>query len=71
MDFHGDTFLFQLEAWLTDPSEMDEELTKRARGELARERRRQAEEGLLRELREQIPVKIHRNRLPFRYLPEA
>ncbi len=71
VDFHGETFLFQLEAWLTGPSEMDEELTNRARGELERERRRQAEEKLLRELRERTAVEIHRNRLPFRYLPEA
>ncbi len=71
VDFHGETFLFQLEAWLSDPSEMDEELTNRARDELARERRRQAEEDLLRELREQTAVEIHRDRLPFRYLPEA
>jgi len=71
VDFHGETFLFQLEAWLTGPSEMDEELTSRARDELERERRRQAEEALLRELREQTAVEIHRDRLPFRYLPEA
>ncbi len=71
VDFHGEMFLFQLEAWLSDPSEMDEGLTNRARDELARERRRQAEEDLLRELREQTAIEIHRNRLPFRYLPEA
>ena len=57
--------------WLNDPSEMDEGLTNRAREELARERRRQAEEDLLRKLRERTVVKIHENRLPFRYLPEA
>ncbi len=71
VNFHGDTFLFQLEAWLTDPSEMDEELAKRAREELAGEYRRQAEEQLLRELRERTPVEIYRKPLPFRYLPEA
>ena len=71
VDFHGETFLFQLEAWLTAPSEMDEELTNRARDELAREYRREAEEELLRGLRERTAVEIHRDRLPFRYLPEA
>ncbi len=71
VDFHGETFLFQLEAWLTAPSEMDEELTSRARDELAREYRRKAEEELLRGLRERTAVEIHRERLPFRYLPEV
>ena len=71
VDFHGETFLFQLEAWLREPSEMAEELTNRARDELQLEYRRQAEEDLLRELREQTAVEIHRDRLPFRYLPEA
>ena len=71
VDFHGETFLFQLEAWLTAPSVMDEELTSRARDELAREYRREAEEELLRGLRERTAVEIHRERLPFRYLPEV
>ncbi len=71
VDFHGETFLFQLEAWLADPSKMEEGLTNRARDELARERSWRAEEDLLRELREQTAVEVHRDRLPFRYLPEA
>lgn len=71
VDFHGQTFLFLVESWLTDPTRMDEELTQRARAELLREHRRQAEADLLRELREQTPIEIHRDRLPFRYLPES
>lgn len=71
VEFHGDTFLFQLDSWLSDPSDVDEELARRARAELERRRLREASDRLLRELRKATPVRIHEKRLPFRYVPEA
>lgn len=71
VDFHGDTFLFQLDSWLTDPSDVDEDLARRAREELERRRLREASDRLLRDLRAASPVRINEERLPFRYVPEA
>jgi hypothetical protein len=71
VEVHGDTFLFQLDSWLTDPSDVDEDLARRTRAELERQRLRNASERLLHKLRKVTPVRIHENRLPFRYIPEA
>ena len=68
---HGDTFLFQLDSWLTDPSDVDEDLARRARAELERQGLREASDRLLRKLRTATPVRVHEKRLPFRYVPEA
>jgi parvulin-like peptidyl-prolyl isomerase len=70
VEFHGDTFLFQLESWLDDPAERDEQLVRHARKELELQRRRQASDRLLRRLRESTRIRIHEKRLPFRYVPE-
>lgn len=67
VDFRGDTFLFQVEAWLADAPEVDEETARR---ELGRDRIRTTHETLLRDLRAKTTVKIHVRRLPFRYLPD-
>jgi len=67
VDFNGDTFLFQIDSWLTKPAQMDEELLRRAGIELERGRRRQASEELLLTLREKTPIRIHEERLTFRY----
>jgi parvulin-like peptidyl-prolyl isomerase len=71
VDFHGDTFLFQLDAWLAAPSDVDADLARRAREELERQRLREASDRLLSKLREATPVRFHEERLPFRYVPEA
>jgi hypothetical protein len=71
VEFHGDTFLFQLESWLDDPAERGENLVRRAREELELQRRRLAIDRLLRELRESTRIRIHERRLPFRYVPET
>jgi peptidyl-prolyl cis-trans isomerase SurA len=71
VDVHGETFLFQLDSWLTDPSVVDEDLARRAREQLERLRLREASDRLLRDLRAATPVRIHAERLPFRYVPEA
>jgi peptidyl-prolyl cis-trans isomerase SurA len=70
VEFHDDTFLFQLDSWVTEPAEMERDLVRRARIELERQRRRSAGDRLLRQLRLRAPVRIHEKRLPFRYLPE-
>jgi hypothetical protein len=69
--FNGDTYLFQLESWRRNPSEMGEDLIRLAREELGRQRWREACDGLRRRLRGQTPVRIHEERLPFRYVPDA
>jgi len=71
VEFNGDTYLFQLEAWRKDASQMDEDLMRMARDELARRRRREAGERLRNRLRGEMPVRIHEDRLPFRYVPET
>ena len=71
VDFHGDTYLFQLESWLIDPAAHDADLTDRARDELEHERRRAGLEGLLRRLRRAMPLRIDEKRLPFSYVAES
>jgi parvulin-like peptidyl-prolyl isomerase len=70
VESQGDTFLFQLVARLS-ASEIDRDLERRARAELERQLRRRAGEELRRELRTRAPVRIHEERLPFRYISEA
>ena len=61
----------QLDAWLAAPSDVDEDLARRAREELERQRLREASDRLSRKLRAATPVRIHEKRLPFRYFPET
>lgn len=70
LEFHGEVYIFQFEAWLSDPGVEESGRTRRARDELDRARRRQANEALFRQLRERTPVRIHAEQLPFRYFPE-
>ena len=70
VEFRGDRFLFRLESWLTDPTEIAGDLTRRAHEEAERHRRKRIETDLLRELRQKTPIRIHESRLPFRYVPE-
>jgi hypothetical protein len=71
VDFHGDTYLFQLESWLIDPAAQDADLADRARDELEHQRRRAGIEGLLRRLRRAMPLRIDEKRLPFSYVAES
>ena len=68
VDFNGETYLFQVHSWSRDAQEMEQELLERARIELESLRRRQGSEELLLSLRDSIPVVIHEERLPFRYI---
>lgn len=68
VEFNGDIFLFQVDSWLTKPGEMDQELIRRARNELAGLRMRQASEALLDDLQDRMSILIHEERLPFDYI---
>jgi len=70
VNFHGDVYLFQLESWLDDAATREADLFERARGELERQRRQKALEGLLGRLRRAMPLRIDEERLPFTYIPE-
>jgi len=70
LEFHGEVYVFQFEAWLSESGGDENESTRRVRDEFDRARRRQANEALFRGLRERTPVQIHPDRLPFRYFPE-
>ena len=51
------------------PEVMDDDLTRRAREELERRRKRRALDELLKELRELHPIRIHESGLSFDYVP--
>jgi hypothetical protein len=70
VDFHGDVYLFQLEAWLDGAAMREEDLFERARAELERRRRRVALDGLLGRLRRAMPLTVDEERLPFTYIPD-
>jgi parvulin-like peptidyl-prolyl isomerase len=68
VEFTGEMFVFQLDAWLSG-DEIEEELLRRARSQLAGSRERAARRGLLQKLSAASPTRIHEDRLPFRYEP--
>lgn len=68
VEFAGDSFLFQLEAW-PNGGEMEEELLNRARSQIVGSREREVRDRMLQRLRAAAPTRIHEERLPFRYRP--
>jgi hypothetical protein len=71
VDYEGHAYLLQVESWLDPPAEAGREVLRLARDELETRRTRAALESLARELRRTTPARIHRDQLPFRYVPEA
>ena len=69
VEMNGSVYLFRVETWLDEPGQLEEALLQRARRELERERRQQALDDLLREVREATKVRLKRTRLPFDYVP--
>jgi parvulin-like peptidyl-prolyl isomerase len=71
VDFEGHVYLLQVERWLEAAEEDGEEMLRLAREELETDRTREALETLARDLRRATRIEIHRDRLPFRYVPEG
>jgi hypothetical protein len=67
VEYHGQFYLFLVEAWMGAPSQAEDELLTRARQDLERERQRWAGEALVQQLRDRARVSIEPGRLPFRY----
>jgi len=71
IELYGAVYLFQISSWLDDPADRDVELMHRATLALEGERRRQALDALLGELRSRSAVRLKEAALPFRYIPSA
>jgi len=66
----GQTYLFQLEAWVEPETEVDPAVLESARLDLQRRRGQLVFRDLLAELRETSEIRINPENLPFRYLPD-
>jgi len=71
IELYGAVYLFQISSWLDDPDDQDSELIHRATLALENERRSEALDALLGELRSRSPVRMKETSLPFRYVPVA
>lgn len=67
LEYHGQFYVFRVEAWLGAASQVEGELLERARRDLEGERQRWAGEALVRQLRDRARISIQPGRLPFRY----
>ena len=71
IELYGAVYLFQISSWLDDPADQDIDLMHRATLALESERRSEALDALLAELRTRSPVRLKEPALPFRYVPVA
>jgi hypothetical protein len=67
VDINGNVYLFRVETWLDEPEQQEEALFQRARRELELQRRQQALDELVAEVRKKIKLRVKRKRLPFKY----
>jgi peptidyl-prolyl cis-trans isomerase SurA len=70
VELNGDVYLFKLESWMEDPSQVERQLAEQTRQGLEGVRRRQAYLDLLRELRARTRISLKLRKLPFEYIPE-
>ena len=71
VEYNGQTYLFQVQAWLGDAGSSEKERVLTARLELERRRRREARDQLMDELQEKTEIRLQTQHLEFRYVPEA
>ena len=71
IELYGAVYLFQISSWLDDPDDQDIELMHRATLALESERRSEALDALLADLRSRSSVRLKEDALPFRYVPVA
>ena len=69
-ELHGETYLFQVEGWLTADLAAESEKRMATRAKIAAERSAEVQRRLLRELRERYDVRVFPENLPFTYVPE-
>lgn len=69
-ELHGETYLFQVESWLTADLAAESEKRMATRAKLAAERAAEAQKELLRQLRNRYEVEVFPKRLPFPYVPD-
>jgi len=71
VEVNGNVYIFQVVSWFEKREQANEELIRRARLELERERRRDAYDAMVDDIRDRTEIRLKLRNLPFSYVRDS